>query len=151
MKKGVYDQFTHNVSIVLVFVDHFLWFNYFTKHYRPFMDIASFFGLCVWLVPFAYFISLSANDNALPTNSGKLHRISWIDLYWFLLFCRSFFCWRHSTSTKARLIKDIIKYSRYQDTRQHYANLNTHILYSHTHSSSSFQLWNDFWYALFTQ
>lgn len=35
------------------------------------MDIASFFGLCVWLVPFTYFISLSANDNALPTNSGK--------------------------------------------------------------------------------
>jgi type IV secretory pathway TrbD component len=34
------------------------------------MDIAAFFGLCVWLVPFAYFISLSANDNALPT-SGK--------------------------------------------------------------------------------
>lgn len=56
--------------LVLVFVDHFLWFNYFTSHYKPFMDIAAFFGLCVWLVPFAYFISLSANDNALPT-SGK--------------------------------------------------------------------------------
>ncbi|KAL0136906.1 transmembrane adaptor Erv26-domain-containing protein [Mucor lusitanicus] len=56
-------------SCVLVFVDHFLWFNYFTTHYKPFMDIAAFFGLCVWLVPFAYFISLSANDNALPTSS----------------------------------------------------------------------------------
>ncbi|KAI8647047.1 transmembrane adaptor Erv26-domain-containing protein [Parasitella parasitica] len=55
-------------SCVLVFADHFLWFNYFTKHYKPFMDIAAFFGLCVWLVPFAYFISLSANDNALPTS-----------------------------------------------------------------------------------
>ncbi|CAO3647714.1 unnamed protein product [Mucor fragilis] len=55
-------------SCVLVFVDHFLWFNYFTSHYKPFMDIAAFFGLCVWLVPFAYFISLSANDNALPTS-----------------------------------------------------------------------------------
>ncbi|KAG2209304.1 hypothetical protein INT46_003973 [Mucor plumbeus] len=55
-------------SCVLVFVDHFLWFNYFTTHYKPFMDIAAFFGLCVWLVPFAYFISLSANDNALPTS-----------------------------------------------------------------------------------
>ncbi|KAL9550712.1 hypothetical protein MBANPS3_004604 [Mucor bainieri] len=54
---------------LLVFVDHFLWFNYFTTHYKPFMDIAAFFGLCVWLVPFAYFISLSANDNALPTSS----------------------------------------------------------------------------------
>ncbi|KAI8092131.1 transmembrane adaptor Erv26-domain-containing protein [Gilbertella persicaria] len=55
-------------SCILVFVDHFLWFRYFTTHYRPFMDIAAFFGLCVWLVPFAYFISLSANDNALPTS-----------------------------------------------------------------------------------
>lgn len=34
------------------------------------MDIAAFFGVCVWLIPFAYFISLSANDNALPL-SGK--------------------------------------------------------------------------------
>ncbi|KAI8089232.1 transmembrane adaptor Erv26-domain-containing protein [Halteromyces radiatus] len=53
-------------SCVLVFVDHFLWFKYFTRYYRPFMDIASFFGICVWLIPFTYFISLSANDNALP-------------------------------------------------------------------------------------
>ncbi|RCH97769.1 hypothetical protein CU097_013272 [Rhizopus azygosporus] len=58
-------------SLVLVFADHFLWFRYFTAHYKPFMDIAAFFGLCVWLVPFAYFISLSANDNALPI-SGLL-------------------------------------------------------------------------------
>ncbi|KAG1462903.1 hypothetical protein G6F56_005412 [Rhizopus delemar] len=34
------------------------------------MDIAGFFGLCVWLVPFAYFISLSANDNALPISDS---------------------------------------------------------------------------------
>jgi hypothetical protein len=29
--------------------------------------IASYFGLCVWLVPFALFVSLSAGDNVLPT------------------------------------------------------------------------------------
>ncbi|GAA5810316.1 hypothetical protein MFLAVUS_003737 [Mucor flavus] len=57
-------------SCILVFANHFLWFRYFTTHYRPFMDIAAFFGLCVWLVPFAYFISLSANDNALPTSDS---------------------------------------------------------------------------------
>ncbi|RUS16609.1 transmembrane adaptor Erv26-domain-containing protein [Endogone sp. FLAS-F59071] len=51
---------------VLVLVDHFVWFQYFTRHYVPFGDIAAFFGICVWIVPFAYFISLSANDNALP-------------------------------------------------------------------------------------
>ncbi|CAI8501299.1 unnamed protein product [Hanseniaspora opuntiae] len=31
--------------------------------------VASFFGLLVWLVPFALFISLSANDLALPVSS----------------------------------------------------------------------------------
>ena len=29
--------------------------------------IASYFGLCVWMVPFALFVSLSAGDNVLPT------------------------------------------------------------------------------------
>lgn len=29
--------------------------------------IASYFGICVWLVPFALFVSLSAGDNVLPT------------------------------------------------------------------------------------
>jgi hypothetical protein len=32
-----------------------------------FTQIASYFGLCVWLVPFALFVSLSAGDNVLPT------------------------------------------------------------------------------------
>ncbi|KAG9073296.1 erv26 super protein [Linnemannia hyalina] len=54
-------------SVVLVLVDHFMWFQYFANKYYSFMSIASFFGICVWLVPFTYFISLSANDNALPS------------------------------------------------------------------------------------
>lgn len=32
-----------------------------------FTEIASYFGLCVWLIPFALFVSLSASDNVLPT------------------------------------------------------------------------------------
>lgn len=31
-----------------------------------FTEIASYFGICVWLVPFALFVSLSASDNILP-------------------------------------------------------------------------------------
>ncbi|ORZ03469.1 transmembrane adaptor Erv26-domain-containing protein [Syncephalastrum racemosum] len=58
-------------SCLLVFVDHFVWFRYFSVHYRAFMDIAAFFGVCVWLIPFTYFISLSANDNALPLSSNQ--------------------------------------------------------------------------------
>lgn len=32
-----------------------------------FTQIAAYFGLCVWLVPFALFVSLSAGDNVLPS------------------------------------------------------------------------------------
>jgi hypothetical protein len=37
-----------------------------------FGDVATFFGICVWLLPFYLFLSLSANDNVLPSRS-KLH------------------------------------------------------------------------------
>ena len=47
--------------------NHFLWFNYFSNVYFPFMHVAAFFGMCVWLVPFMFFISLSASDNTLPS------------------------------------------------------------------------------------
>jgi Transmembrane adaptor Erv26 len=36
-----------------------------------FTEIASFFGLCVWLVPFALFVSLSAGDYVLPSTMGS--------------------------------------------------------------------------------
>ncbi|KAG5983108.1 hypothetical protein E4U55_000752 [Claviceps digitariae] len=70
------------LSCVLVLVDHYMWFRFFsdsqTRAYQrssyydqvdvpSFSMIASFFGLCVWLVPFALFVSLSAGDNVLPT------------------------------------------------------------------------------------
>ena len=77
-------------SCILVVIDHFVWFFYFahlTQQARQrarsvyhssgsikapgFADIATFFGVCVWLAPLFLFLSLSANDNALPTNSGE--------------------------------------------------------------------------------
>lgn len=71
------------LSCVLVVANHFLWFNHFHNPYIPplevrlkpdyeppripsFMEICSFFGICVWLIPFALFVSLSANENLLP-------------------------------------------------------------------------------------
>ncbi|KAF4975961.1 hypothetical protein FZEAL_7313 [Fusarium zealandicum] len=69
-------------SCVLVLVNHYVWFRHFsstqaqaysrTSYYEKadvpsFAQIASYFGLCVWLVPFALFVSLSAGDNVLPT------------------------------------------------------------------------------------
>ncbi|KZP07747.1 DUF396-domain-containing protein [Athelia psychrophila] len=71
-------------SCVLVVVDHFLWFFHFARvsqearhtAYRSskpapgFADIATFFGVCVWLAPLFLFLSLSAGDNALPTTDN---------------------------------------------------------------------------------
>lgn len=31
----------------------------------------AYFTLCLWLVPFAFFVSLSANENVLPTTSER--------------------------------------------------------------------------------
>lgn len=86
LEKFPYVQFTSPifvVSCVLVVINHFLWFDYFhnpqipplevrlSENYTPrrvplFTEVCSFFGLIVWLVPFALFVSLSAHDNLLP-------------------------------------------------------------------------------------
>jgi len=73
---------------VLVLVNHYVWFRHFSDHQQrayqnmssyydipdgvpTFTEIASYFGLCVWLVPFALFVSLSASDNVLPTMGSE--------------------------------------------------------------------------------
>ena len=48
--------------------------NSFT-HDESFMDVATYFALLVWLMPFYLFLSLSANDNALPV-AGESPRVS---------------------------------------------------------------------------
>lgn len=78
---------TFLMSCVSVVINHYLWFTYFTDPkippyaifktnpqytgttHPPFAQVASFLGICVWIVPFALFISLSASDNILPLNS----------------------------------------------------------------------------------
>ncbi|KAJ7094556.1 transmembrane adaptor Erv26-domain-containing protein, partial [Mycena belliarum] len=75
-------------SCLLVIADHFLWFFHFARisqdarHNRSFRgaappqgvagftEIATFFGICVWAAPLFLFLSLSANDNALPVTTG---------------------------------------------------------------------------------
>lgn len=80
--------------IVLVLVNHFVWFRHFSAPptpsrssssypytrvtsqdwydvYPSFSEIASFFGLCVWLIPFALFVSLSASENVLPSMGSE--------------------------------------------------------------------------------
>jgi len=83
------------LSCLVVLIDHFAFYDYFyerAKSHRNsfvagriwqdkkslrkaihndipgFFEIASFFAVFVWLVPFFLFLSLSANDNVLPTD-----------------------------------------------------------------------------------
>ncbi|RKF55720.1 Protein SVP26 [Erysiphe neolycopersici] len=79
-------------SSLLAIINHYLWFAYFSSAspisptYTPmsryystdipsFTETSSFFGICVWLVPFALFISLSASDNVLPTMRSEVPTI----------------------------------------------------------------------------
>ncbi len=82
------------LSCVLVLTNHWGWFQHFSKpapltdggsrlgnafgdRYQSttpqpsFTEIASYFGLCVWLVPFALFVSLSAGENVLPSMGSE--------------------------------------------------------------------------------
>lgn len=79
------------LSCVLVGLNHWLWFRHFSKPLPPppaasawrqpyqhsvddvptFTEVASYFGLCVWLVPFALFVSLSAGENVLPSMGSE--------------------------------------------------------------------------------
>lgn len=74
-------------SCVMVCLNHWFWFKHFSdpnlppyaiyserptyqgETHPPFIQVASFFGICVWLIPFALFISLSASENVLPYSS----------------------------------------------------------------------------------
>ena len=80
------------LSCILVLLNHWLWFRHFSSPPPPsrraennwrqpyqvnyddmpsFSEVASYFGLCVWLVPFALFVSLSAGENVLPSMGSE--------------------------------------------------------------------------------
>lgn len=70
-------------SCILVVANHYLWFKHFNEvnippqfkydpNYIPprratFSEVASFFGICIWFIPFALFVSLSSGEYVLPT------------------------------------------------------------------------------------
>ncbi|MCJ1292082.1 erv26 super protein [Xylographa carneopallida] len=78
---------------VLVLLNHYLWFRHFssptsfpptsssttTPYHSPppssalpsFTEVASYFFLLIWLVPFALFVSLSASENVLPSMGSE--------------------------------------------------------------------------------
>jgi len=34
-------------------------------------QVLTYFTICLWIVPFTFFVSLSANENVLPTRADK--------------------------------------------------------------------------------
>lgn len=63
-------------AVILLLANHYLAFIYFQQQFHPFTEVMAYFTLCLWLVPFALFVSLSANDNVLPTSNEMTHLLS---------------------------------------------------------------------------
>lgn len=63
-------------AVILLLLNHYLAFIYFQQQFHPFTEVMAYFTLCLWLVPFALFVSLSANDNVLPTSNERTHLLS---------------------------------------------------------------------------
>ncbi|KAK2863001.1 hypothetical protein Q5P01_002534 [Channa striata] len=55
------------LSCVLVVVNHYMAFQYFAQEYYPFSEVLAYFTICLWIIPFAFFVSLSAGENVLPS------------------------------------------------------------------------------------
>jgi len=55
------------LSVVMVVLNHYLAFSFFGENFYPFSEVMAYFTVCMWLVPFSFFVSLSANENVLPT------------------------------------------------------------------------------------
>lgn len=56
-------------GVAMMFVNHYLAFDYFSSVWYPFSEILAYFTICLWILPFAFFVSLSASENVLPTAS----------------------------------------------------------------------------------
>ncbi|KAH3787612.1 protein TEX261-like [Dreissena polymorpha] len=60
-------------SVVSVLINHYLAFSYFTTNWHPFYEVLAYFTVCLWIVPFSFFVSLSANENVLPTTAERTY------------------------------------------------------------------------------
>lgn len=58
-------------SVLSVILNHYLAFAHFTSEWYPFHEVLAYFTVCLWMVPFGFFVSLSANENVLPTMAER--------------------------------------------------------------------------------
>uniref|UniRef100_A0A2A4K7C5 Protein TEX261 n=1 Tax=Heliothis virescens TaxID=7102 RepID=A0A2A4K7C5_HELVI len=62
---------TFITAVLTLVLHHYLAFKFFGSVYYSFSEVLAYFTLCLWVVPFAMFVSLSANDYVLPTTGEK--------------------------------------------------------------------------------
>ncbi|KAL8693345.1 MAG: hypothetical protein Q9218_001824 [Villophora microphyllina] len=67
---AIVDRFPVTLSLLSI-GSHAVTNRYDYSDLPSFTEIASYFGICVWLVPFAMFVSLSAGENVLPTMGSE--------------------------------------------------------------------------------
>lgn len=60
---------TFIIALILLILNHYLAFRYFSNLYHSFSEIMAYFTICLWMIPFLLLISLSANDYVLPTTN----------------------------------------------------------------------------------
>nr|XP_026489372.1 protein TEX261 [Vanessa tameamea] len=60
-------------AVLNLILHHYLAIKYFGEVFYAFPEILAYFTLCLWIVPFALFVSLSANDYVLPTTGERQH------------------------------------------------------------------------------
>ncbi|XP_003739629.1 protein TEX261 [Galendromus occidentalis] len=58
-------------GLVLLVYNHYQAFSYFGANYHPMSEVLAYFILCLWIVPCAFLVSLSANDSILPTTAER--------------------------------------------------------------------------------
>jgi hypothetical protein len=56
-------------SMLLLIIHHYFAFSFFNNHYYSFPEILGYFTIFVWMIPFCFVLSLSANDYVLPQYS----------------------------------------------------------------------------------
>ncbi|CAG9789665.1 unnamed protein product [Diatraea saccharalis] len=62
---------TFVAAVSTLVLHHYLAFKFFGTVFYSFSEILAYFTLCLWVVPFALFVSLSANDYVLPTTDER--------------------------------------------------------------------------------
>ncbi|XP_046656957.1 protein TEX261-like [Daphnia pulicaria] len=59
------------LSLASLGLNHYWAFAFFGTKYFPFLEVLAYFTISLWMIPFLFFVSLSANEYVLPTTSER--------------------------------------------------------------------------------